>query len=120
MAVSLEKFTQQVIASGLLSAVEINAFVASAGGQRGLSGTAETLAIKDMQQNGGVGAAKLVETPPLDGEQLARLLVKAKKLTAYQAKQGLAAGSDGESGSYARGRSKCAGVAQYLLKGGHY
>ena len=59
MSVSLDQFTQQVVASGLLSAAEVSEVVA------------------------GVRA----EQQPKDGEQLARLLVKQKKLTAFQAQQ---------------------------------
>ena len=59
MAISLDQFTQQLADSGLMSREEIASFVA------------------------GLPAG----SKPLDGEQLARQLVRQKKLTAYQAKE---------------------------------
>lgn len=59
MAVPLDRFKQQLLASSLMSSTELDVVLA------GLSS----------------------ERPPRDGEQLARLLVKEQKLTAYQAQQ---------------------------------
>jgi serine/threonine protein kinase len=59
MAISLDQFTQQLADSGLMSSEEIQSFV----------------------------AALLADDEPLDGERLARQLVRQKKLTAYQAKE---------------------------------
>lgn len=59
MAVSLDQFAQQVVESGLMSADDVGAVVANVPAER----------------------------RPQDGEQLARLLVKLKKLTAFQGQQ---------------------------------
>lgn len=59
MAVPLDRFKQQLLAFSLMSSTELDVVLA------GLSS----------------------ERPPRDGEQLARLLVKEQKLTAYQAQQ---------------------------------
>ncbi len=59
MAVSLEQFVQQVVDSSLMLADDVSAVAASVPAER----------------------------RPVDGEQLARLLVKQKKLTAFQAQQ---------------------------------
>ena len=59
MAISLDQFRQQLAASSLLSEADVSAVLASVP----------------------------AEQQPQDGEQLARLLVKQKKLTKYQAEQ---------------------------------
>jgi serine/threonine protein kinase/formylglycine-generating enzyme required for sulfatase activity/tetratricopeptide (TPR) repeat protein len=59
MAVSLEQLTDRIAESGLMSRADVEAFIEEAA----------------------------VEGPLEDGQQLARLLVKEKKLTAYQAQQ---------------------------------
>ncbi|QDU35952.1 Serine/threonine-protein kinase PknB [Maioricimonas rarisocia] len=59
MSISLRRFTHRVIASGVLTSLEIQEFTASLPS----------------------------EGRPVDGEQLARALVRARKLTAYQAQQ---------------------------------
>src|SRR5688500_3972602 len=57
MAVELEQFLAQLTASQLMAAADVETFVAA------------------------------LAAPPADGEQLARELVKQKKLTAFQAQQ---------------------------------
>ncbi len=59
MALTIEQFQSQVVASGLLAQEEVSAFIAELSGER----------------------------RPKDGEQLAREFVKQKKLTKYQAEQ---------------------------------
>src|SRR4051794_31637878 len=59
MALSLEQFTKQLFESGLISDADVSA----------------ALAVLPAEQQ------------PKDGEQLARLLVKLKRLTPYQAQQ---------------------------------
>ena len=87
VAVSLEKFTQQVIASGLLSAAEINAVLADADAEKPPAALVQPQNPADPWATVVSPLLAGAEHQPKDGEQLARLLVKAKKLTAYQAQQ---------------------------------